>query len=238
MGQHRTAAPPDYDSDFFAWTQHQAKLLRALRRWPAEIPAELDLDRVAEEIEDLGSAELNERQEPAPADPGPPDQGGVGAGSRRRLAALAHRGDVLSARLARPLRSIDAAADRHADALDGALEGSQRQALASTTSRLLPKSLICAPSSCRTSWPRNSASMRPWSGCAAGRAPPDRPSGLTRRSIALPLRGARFGHIAGCDGRAEGLWPARRYWPAFTAGAGHAGHQMDPRESGGARRRR
>ncbi len=60
MGQHRSAAPPDYDRDFFAWTQHQAKLLQALRRWPAEIPAELDLDRVAAEIEALGSAELNQ----------------------------------------------------------------------------------------------------------------------------------------------------------------------------------
>jgi len=58
MGQHRTATAPDYRTDFFGWTQHQAKLLLTLRRLGAQLPAELDLDRVAEEVQDLGGAEL------------------------------------------------------------------------------------------------------------------------------------------------------------------------------------
>ena len=59
MQQHQPRISPHYDDDFFAWTQHQAKLLRTLARLRAELPAELDLDHVAEEIESLGSAELN-----------------------------------------------------------------------------------------------------------------------------------------------------------------------------------
>ncbi len=59
MGQHRTATAPDYRTDFFGWTQHQAKLLLTLRRLGAQLPAELDLNRVAEEVQDLGGAELN-----------------------------------------------------------------------------------------------------------------------------------------------------------------------------------
>jgi hypothetical protein len=59
MGQHRTALQPSYETDFYAWTQHQAKLLRALSRLNSELPAGLDIERVAEEIQDLGSAELN-----------------------------------------------------------------------------------------------------------------------------------------------------------------------------------
>jgi hypothetical protein len=37
-----------YESDFFAWTQEQARLLRA-----GEIP-ELDIENIAEELEDMG----------------------------------------------------------------------------------------------------------------------------------------------------------------------------------------
>lgn len=59
MGQHRSAIAPGYDTDFFAWTQHQAKLLRLLNGLRSDLPEELDIDHVAEEIEDLGSAELN-----------------------------------------------------------------------------------------------------------------------------------------------------------------------------------
>lgn len=59
MGHPRTANPPGYDADFFAWTQHQAKLLRAFRKWSADLPPEIDFEHVAEEIEDLGKAELN-----------------------------------------------------------------------------------------------------------------------------------------------------------------------------------
>ena len=58
MGEHRTAVAPDYDTDFFAWTQHQAKLLRALNGQRSDLPETLDIDHVAEEIEDLGKAEL------------------------------------------------------------------------------------------------------------------------------------------------------------------------------------
>lgn len=58
MQQHHRPTPaPDYDTDFYAWTQHQAKLLRAAGRL-AEVAPELDLAHVAEEIEDLGKAEL------------------------------------------------------------------------------------------------------------------------------------------------------------------------------------
>ena len=45
-----------YDEDWFAWTQRQAALLRA---WPPELrPNALDLAHIAEEIEDLGTAEV------------------------------------------------------------------------------------------------------------------------------------------------------------------------------------
>jgi len=40
---------PTYDTDFYAWTQQQAAALRA-KDWPA-----VDLEHVAEEIEDLGN---------------------------------------------------------------------------------------------------------------------------------------------------------------------------------------
>lgn len=41
-----------YEEDWYAWTQNQAALLRA---WPPELrPNALDLEHIAEEIEDLG----------------------------------------------------------------------------------------------------------------------------------------------------------------------------------------
>jgi Domain of unknown function DUF29 len=43
-----------YDEDFYAWTQWQAELLRRL---PA-VGNELDLEHIAEEIEDLGRGDL------------------------------------------------------------------------------------------------------------------------------------------------------------------------------------
>jgi len=58
MQQHQARISPDYDQDFYAWTQHQAKLLRALRSADSSLPQGVDLDHVAEEIEDLGKAEL------------------------------------------------------------------------------------------------------------------------------------------------------------------------------------
>lgn len=44
---------PTYEDEFFAWTQHQAQAIRALKADGA-----LDLEHIAEEIEDVGKAEL------------------------------------------------------------------------------------------------------------------------------------------------------------------------------------
>ena len=43
-----------YEEDFYAWTQQQAALLRRLPR----LGNELDLEHIAEEIEDLGRSDL------------------------------------------------------------------------------------------------------------------------------------------------------------------------------------
>jgi hypothetical protein len=49
-----TTAPTTlYETDFYAWTRQQARELRRLKE--LRLNAELDLDHVAEEIEDLGS---------------------------------------------------------------------------------------------------------------------------------------------------------------------------------------
>ena len=47
--------PALYDADFFIWTQRQAAALRAMPR-----DASIDIEHVAEEIEDLGKRDLNE----------------------------------------------------------------------------------------------------------------------------------------------------------------------------------
>ncbi|MBV8937591.1 MAG: DUF29 domain-containing protein [Alphaproteobacteria bacterium] len=47
-----------YEEDFYAWTQQQAELLRRL---PA-IGNELDIEHIAEEIEDLGRSDLRAAQ--------------------------------------------------------------------------------------------------------------------------------------------------------------------------------
>jgi hypothetical protein len=44
---------PDYDDDFYAWTQHQAAVLRAM----PVTDNRFDREHVAEEIEDLGKSE-------------------------------------------------------------------------------------------------------------------------------------------------------------------------------------
>ena len=51
------ATNPDtlYETDFYAWTRRQARELRRLKS--LRLNVELDLDHVAEEIEDLGSSE-------------------------------------------------------------------------------------------------------------------------------------------------------------------------------------
>ncbi len=46
---------PRYDDDFYAWTQHQAKVLREM----FTTDNRFDREHVAEEIEDLGKSERN-----------------------------------------------------------------------------------------------------------------------------------------------------------------------------------
>jgi hypothetical protein len=50
---------PRYEEDVFAWSQHQARVLRDLAARGVDRPNELDLKHVAEEIEDLGISALN-----------------------------------------------------------------------------------------------------------------------------------------------------------------------------------
>jgi DnaJ-domain-containing protein 1 len=47
--------PALYDEDLHAWALHQAEALRRLRASGASLPNDLDLEHVAEEIEDLGN---------------------------------------------------------------------------------------------------------------------------------------------------------------------------------------
>ena len=46
--------PALYDEDIYAWSQHQAAVLRRMAATPAALPNDLDLEHVAEEIEDAG----------------------------------------------------------------------------------------------------------------------------------------------------------------------------------------
>jgi hypothetical protein len=48
-----------YDDDIYAWAQQQAEALRRLAQMRADLPNELDLENVAEEIEDVGKSELS-----------------------------------------------------------------------------------------------------------------------------------------------------------------------------------
>jgi len=52
------AKAPDYDGDFFAWTQDQARELRALT--PAQTGNRVDVAHIAAEIEDLGKRDVRE----------------------------------------------------------------------------------------------------------------------------------------------------------------------------------
>ena len=109
MQQHKPHAP-GYDEDYFAWTQHQAKLLRTLEELRPERPVGLDLAHLAEEIEGLGSADLNTVKSlirqvmvhliKAASDP-----------QARGFAALAVRSDGICCRHSRSIHSIDASAD-------------------------------------------------------------------------------------------------------------------------------
>ncbi|HZB37238.1 MAG TPA: DUF29 domain-containing protein [Beijerinckiaceae bacterium] len=49
-----------YDDDIYAWAQQQAEVLRRLAETGRDLPNELDLENVAEEIEDVGKSELRE----------------------------------------------------------------------------------------------------------------------------------------------------------------------------------
>ncbi len=51
--------PASYDTDIFAWSQHQADVLRSLAHSRRDLPSDLDLEHVAGEIEDLGNSELH-----------------------------------------------------------------------------------------------------------------------------------------------------------------------------------
>lgn len=51
--------PPLYDEDVHAWAERQADVLRELARTRADLPNDLDLENVAEEIEDVGIAQRN-----------------------------------------------------------------------------------------------------------------------------------------------------------------------------------
>lgn len=48
-----------HDSDFLVWTERQARVLRDLASRRADLPNELDIENLAEEIEDLGRSEFN-----------------------------------------------------------------------------------------------------------------------------------------------------------------------------------
>ena len=58
MSKAATKTPSNtlYESDFYTWTQEQARLLRE-RRW-----ADLDLDNLVEEVESVGRSERREIQ--------------------------------------------------------------------------------------------------------------------------------------------------------------------------------
>ena len=46
-----------YEDDFFAWSEHQAAVLRRMGEMPSRLPNDLDIEHVVEEIEDLGRSE-------------------------------------------------------------------------------------------------------------------------------------------------------------------------------------
>lgn len=48
----------DYDADILLWSERQAALLRELKARARDLPNQLDLENVAEEIESVGRSEL------------------------------------------------------------------------------------------------------------------------------------------------------------------------------------
>jgi len=61
----------EYETDFYGWTQAQAQALRA-KDWAA-----LDVDHLAEEIEDVGNSGPLCHREPAGAPAAPPPEAPV-----------------------------------------------------------------------------------------------------------------------------------------------------------------
>ena len=51
-----------YDEDIYAWAQQQAEALRRLAETRRDLPNELDLENLAEEIQDVGKSELHETE--------------------------------------------------------------------------------------------------------------------------------------------------------------------------------
>ncbi|MDR4307784.1 DUF29 domain-containing protein [Chelatococcus sambhunathii] len=49
----------DYDADILLWSERQAALLRELQARARDLPNELDLENVAEEVESVGKSELH-----------------------------------------------------------------------------------------------------------------------------------------------------------------------------------
>jgi hypothetical protein len=47
-----------YDEDYFAWLQQQAAALRRLAQSRRDLPNDLEIEQIAEEIEDVGKSEL------------------------------------------------------------------------------------------------------------------------------------------------------------------------------------
>src|SRR3954454_13429718 len=101
--------PASYDEDFLAWSEQQAAVLRELagRRG---LPNELDLEHVAEEIEDLGRAEFNAVKSYIRQILAHPYQSRVRALGRRDL-TLAQGGGRLPQRPSRCVHAIHGAED-------------------------------------------------------------------------------------------------------------------------------
>jgi hypothetical protein len=79
-----SAARVDYEQDFFAWTQEQARILRARGT------RGLDWDNLAEEIESMGRRPARAGE---PASPGPPSSPEVAGSTRATRSKLAQHAD-------------------------------------------------------------------------------------------------------------------------------------------------
>ena len=87
-GRTRRPHGPDYDDDFYAWTQYQAEVLRSM---PCD-DNRFDRENVAEEIEDLGKNTRDAVRSQVTSYPGSFFEAGLFAGRRSaaRVARLDH----------------------------------------------------------------------------------------------------------------------------------------------------